>query len=316
MHLKERHADDSLPVVLVIDDAPEVHALLQVKLATEDISFLSARTGGDGVRLACEHAPAMILLDLDLPDIHGFDVLKALKDDSRTHTIPVIVLSADCRPEAKVRAFDLGAVDFVTKPFEFTELRVRVRSALRVHQLLQMLAQKAQIDGLTGLWNRMFFDRRWAEEHARNQRQGHALSVALIDVDHFKQINDTFGHPAGDVVLQGIARIILRESRASDLACRYGGEEFALLMPDADATAAMVVCERIRQAIERENQPRLQGRMVTVSVGVAGASSKSSVAPDDWVEVADRNLYAAKRGGRNQTAVTDLDTSQPLRISA
>lgn len=316
MQSKDRHADDLLPVVLVVDDAPEVHALLQVKLATEDISFLSARTGGDGVRLACEHAPAMILLDLDLPDIHGFDVLKALKDDSRTHTIPVIVLSADSRPEAKVRAFDLGAVDFVTKPFEFTELRVRVRSALRVHQLLQMLAQKAQIDGLTGLWNRMFFDRRWAEEHARNQRQGHALSVALIDVDHFKQINDTFGHPAGDVVLQTIARTIVRESRSSDLACRYGGEEFALLMPDADASAALVVCERIRNAIEQETFPRLDARKITVSIGVAGAGGRSTMTPEDWVETSDRNLYAAKRAGRNRIVMTDLDQNDTLRISA
>lgn len=316
MQSKDRHADEMLPVVLVVDDAPEVHALLQVKLATEDIAFLSARSGMDGVRLACEHAPAMILLDLDLPDINGFDVLKALKDDSRTHTIPVIVLSADSRPEAKVRAFDLGAVDFVTKPFEFTELRVRVRSALRVHQLLQMLAQKAQIDGLTGLWNRMFFDRRWAEEHARNQRQGHALSVALIDVDHFKQINDTFGHPAGDVVLQTIAKTIVRESRSSDLACRYGGEEFALLMPDADANAALVVCERIRQAIEQEAFPRLGGRHITVSIGIAGAGARSSTTPEDWVETADRNLYAAKRAGRNRIVVTDLDHNSTLRISA
>ncbi len=316
MQAKDRHADDMLPVVLVVDDAPEVHALLQVKLATEDISFLSARTGGDGILLACEHGPAMILLDLDLPDIHGFDVLKALKDDSRTHTIPVIILSGDSTPEAKVRAFDLGAVDFVTKPFEFTELRVRVRSALRVHQLLQMLAQKAQIDGLTGLWNRMFFDRRWAEEHARNQRQGHALSVALIDVDHFKQVNDTFGHPAGDVVLQTLARTIVRESRSSDLACRYGGEEFALLMPDADSSAALVVCERIRQAIEVETFPRLGGRNITVSIGIAGASAKSSTTPEDWVEMADRNLYAAKRAGRNRIVTTDLDQNGTLRISA
>lgn len=316
MQSRDRHADEMLPVVLVVDDAPEVHALLQVKLATEDISFLSARNGGDGIQLACEHTPAMILLDLDLPDIHGFDVLKALKDDSRTHTIPVIVLSADCRPEAKVRAFDLGAVDFVTKPFEFTELRVRVRSALRVHQLLQMLAQKAQIDGLTGLWNRMFFDRRWAEEHARNQRQGHALSVALIDVDHFKQINDTFGHPAGDVVLQTIARTIVHESRSSDLACRYGGEEFALLMPDADASAALVVCERIREAIEQEAFPRLDGRKITVSIGIAGAGSKSTLSPEEWVEMSDRNLYAAKRAGRNRIVMTDLDQHGTLRISA
>ena len=182
MNGKVSQFDETLPLVLIIDDAPEVHALLRSRLATEEICFVEAATGEEGLSLAQYRSPAMILLDIDLPGLNGFEVLKALKDDARTHTIPVIILSAECTPESKVRAFDLGAVDFVTKPFEFTELRVRVRSALRVHQLVQMLAQKAQIDGLTGLWNRMFFDRRWAEEHSRNQRQGHALSVALLGV--------------------------------------------------------------------------------------------------------------------------------------
>jgi diguanylate cyclase (GGDEF)-like protein len=316
MDTARRQIDETFPLVLVVDDAPEVHALLRAKLAQEEIAFESVTTGVDAVRMASTRSPAMILLDLDLPDVHGFDVLKTLKDEGSTHTIPVIVLSGDTSPDTKVKAFDLGAVDFVGKPFEFTELRVRVRSALRVHQLLQMLAQKAQIDGLTGLWNRMFFDRRWAEEHARNQRHGHAVSVALIDVDHFKQINDTFGHPAGDAVLQTLARTIVRESRATDLACRYGGEEFALVMPDADASAARVVCERIREAISRDALPRLNGHAVTVSIGLAGAGGRSPVGTEDWIDIVDKNLYAAKRGGRNRIEVTDVSEWTPLRISA
>jgi len=316
MNGKVSQFDETLPLVLIIDDAPEVHALLRSRLATEEICFVEAATGEEGLSLAQYRSPAMILLDIDLPGLNGFEVLKALKDDARTHTIPVIILSAECTPESKVRAFDLGAVDFVTKPFEFTELRVRVRSALRVHQLVQMLAQKAQIDGLTGLWNRMFFDRRWAEEHSRNQRQGHALSVALLDVDHFKQVNDTFGHPAGDSVLQALAKTIVRESRATDLACRYGGEEFALVMPDADVNAARIVCERIRLSIEADVLPRINGRVITVSIGIAGASERVSISAEEWVETADKNLYIAKRNGRNRCESTDMSGRPPLRMTA
>ncbi len=240
----------------------------------------------------------------------GLSVLRRLKEIPQTQHIPIIVLSGQQSPQDKVSAFDLGAVDYVTKPFELTELRVRIRSALRMQQLVQMLAQRAQIDGLTGLWNRTFFDRRWAEEHARCARHGHAMSVALLDLDHFKSVNDSFGHPAGDMVLNGVAKVLQRESRQSDLACRYGGEEFVLLMPDTPASDSTTVCERIRVAVEACRWPRFPMLRVTVSIGLAGASGAAPVSADQWVEATDHNLYSAKRAGRNRLVVTDL-TAHP-----
>ena len=198
---------------------------------------------------------------------------------------------------------DLGAVDYITKPFNLTELRVRVRSALKLHRLVQMLAQRAQIDGLTGLWNRAYFDRRWAEEVAKAGRHKHALSLAMLDIDHFKTINDTYGHPAGDVVLQGVARLIQRECRQEDVACRFGGEEFVLIMPGTGPADASNLCDRIRVSLQGTVWPRIPERTVTSSIGLAGSTVPGTLTPQSWLEHADRALYTAKQGGRNRLEV-------------
>ena len=303
------YTDDARPTVLIVDDSRDVHRLLKINLKNEDLEFISAHDGLEGLLAAQQYTPSLIILDLDLPALDGISVLKRLKEGAKTQQIPVIVLSGQQNPDDKVATFDLGAIDYVTKPFEMTELRVRVRSALRMQQLVQMLAQRAQIDGLTGLWNRTFFDRRWAEEHARCTRHGHPMSVALLDLDHFKSVNDNHGHPAGDMVLQSVAKILQRESRQSDLACRYGGEEFVLLMPDTATPDAASVCERIRHAVEATRWARLPNLRCTVSIGVAGCTGTCPVSPEQWVEEADRNLYTAKRSGRNQIVTADLSVA-------
>ena len=301
-----RPMDDSRPTVLIVDDSVDVHRLLRLNLKNEELEFISAYDGLEGLLAAQQYVPSLIILDLDMPSMDGVNVLKRLKECSKTQQIPVIVLSGQQNPADKVATFDLGAIDFVTKPFEMTELRVRVRSALRMQQLVQMLAQRAQIDGLTGLWNRTFFDRRWAEEHARCTRHGHPISVALLDLDHFKSVNDSHGHPVGDMVLQTVAKILQRECRQSDLACRYGGEEFALLMPDTRTEDAVSVCERVRDSVEQARWARIPGLQVTVSIGIAGCSGTCPISPEQWVEEADRNLYAAKRSGRNSIVSAEL----------
>jgi len=188
---------------------------------------------------------------------------------------------------------------------------VRVRAALRLSSLMRMLEQRAQIDGLSGLWNRAYFDERWNEEIERSRRHGRALSLAMIDLDHFKGVNDAHGHPAGDAVIQGVARLLKREIRASDVACRYGGEEFTLIMTDTDPEQAAALCERIRAALEQMTWTRHPARRVTLSCGVAGARTGVAIGAGDWLEAADDGLYAAKRGGRNQVSVTDLTPPTP-----
>jgi two-component system, cell cycle response regulator len=298
--------EEAKSLVLVIDDSPDVHRLLKARLRQEAVDLLHAENGPAGIKLATETSPVVILLDLDMPEMDGFEVLRALKDNPKTLEVPVIILSGLQSPQEKVTAFDLGAVDYITKPFDLTELRVRVRSALRMYRLLQMLSQRAQIDGLTGLWNRAYFQTRWSEEVSRSSRHNRPLSVAMFDADHFKSINDTYGHPAGDSVLQGIGKVLQREARTSDICARYGGEEFVVIMPDTAPNDAKVFCERVRTAIEAVAWPRHPERKVTCSIGIAGAAESVLLTPEQWIELADRNLYAAKKGGRNQSVLTDV----------
>lgn len=315
MQQRKSIPDDNRSRVLIVDDSPDLHQLLRVRLKHDELDFESAYNDEEGFEKAVTWQPELILLDLSLPGEDGLSLLRKLKEDARTRSIPVIVLSAHQAPRYKVAAFDMGAVDYVTKPFELIELRVRVRSALRMYQLVQMLAQRAQIDGLTGLWNRTYFDKRWNEEFSRCQRHGHALSMALLDIDYFKSVNDNYGHPMGDHVLQTIARILQQSTtRESDLACRYGGEEFVVVMPDTNAIEAAVVCERIRQAVAESRWPRTPDLRVTCSIGIVGASGPVNITAEQWVEMTDRNLYAAKNGGRNRVVVTDLAGTTTLHM--
>ncbi|MFZ4573705.1 MAG: diguanylate cyclase [Phycisphaerales bacterium] len=307
--VQHEYTPDAKPVVLVIDDSVDVHRLLRARLSQEELSFISAYSGAEGLVAAERMQPSLITLDLNMEGMDGFEVLKQLKAKSITQQIPVIILSTQASRDDKVKAFDLGAVDYIAKPFEFTELRVRVRSAIRVYQLVQMLAQKAKVDGLTGLWNRAFFDGRWTEEFARSSRYAQPLSVMLLDCDRFKSINDDFGHPAGDALLQGLARIIQRECRQTDLACRYGGEEFIVIMPSTGCEEATVLAERIRVGIEAATWPRHAQRKVTISIGVAGCSGAPALSAEAWIEVVDQNLYRAKKEGRNRVISSEIESA-------
>lgn len=206
MGLEANRHEEAQPVALVIDDSVDVHRLLRARLKPEGLELVQALSGPEGLTLAVSKPPSVVLLDLDMPEMDGFEVLRNLKENPATQHVPVIVLSGLQSPQDKVTAFDLGAVDYVTKPFDLTELRVRVRAALRLSQLLTMLSQRAQIDGLTGLWNRAHFDKRWPDEVSGCVRHGRALSMAILDMDHFKSVNDTYGHRPGTPSSRGWRR--------------------------------------------------------------------------------------------------------------
>lgn len=307
MRIEAANLESSRPLVLAIDDSVDVLRLLKNRLRHEALEFQTACSGREGMEMAKRLNPALILLDIELPDVDGFEILRQLKERSETVQTPVIMLSGLSSAHDKVTAFDLGAVDYVTKPFEVAELRVRIRAAIRTHLLLQMLSQRAQIDGLTGLWNRAYFDRRLTEELARCARHTRPMSLAMFDVDRFKHINDSYGHPAGDAVLTGLGSLLRREIRETDIPCRYGGEEFALIMPDTAPDDAVGVCERIRETFEQVAWPRHPDHSVTVSIGIVGTDRCGDQSPEFWVEAADRNLYAAKSTGRNRSVWTTIE---------
>ncbi len=299
------HDDPIRPRVLAIDDSDLVHRLLRARLRHERIDLQSVRTAADGLRVARETVPDLILLDIDLDDSDGFEVLAQLKADPATHDIAVIFVSASNETMDRVRGLDLGAVDFVGKPFDVTELRARVRSALRMQRLLRMLSQRAQLDGLTGLWNRAYLDDRLRKEVAGALRHGTPLSLILCDLDRFKSLNDTFGHPFGDEVLERAAAILVG-GRAQDVACRYGGEEFAVIVPAAHADEAAGVAERHRSRIEQVTWNERPSVRISASFGVADLSGlDGDPTPEKLVAAADAALYVAKTSGRNRVVCAE-----------
>jgi two-component system cell cycle response regulator len=290
--------------VLVIDDSPLMHRLLAGHLVEEGCQVRGALGPEEGLERAKSDPPDLILLDLVMSGGDGFEVLRRLKDEPATQNIPVIVVSGTNDVRGKVRAFDLGALDYVVKPFDRTELRARVRSALRLKRYHDLLASRSSVDALTGLWNREYFEKRIADEIASAGRYRRRFGLLLVDVDHFKQVNDTYGHPCGDRVLASVAEALQSALRAGDAACRYGGEEFALLLAESGRAEAAVVALRVR---ERVAALQLHGGGVpfkcTVSLGVACSddfSFPATLTRAAIVEAADRALYAAKHGGRDR----------------
>ena len=284
--------------VLIIDDSKPIHALVRARLAEEPIELHSAFDGESGINAALNLLPDLILLDVDMPTPDGFEVCRRLKDDPATMTIPIVFLTGMASTEQKIRGLELGALDYILKPFDPAELRARVRTSLRQKYLLDLLAKKAMIDGLTGLWNRIYFDQTLAAQLALFRRANYPCSVILADVDNFKLINDNFGHPTGDEALRAIAQILQSSCRIEDTVCRYGGEEFAILCPNTPAEKATILGERLREGISRLTMSyRRMPIPLTCSFGIA---DPATCGDRSVVEAADQALYRAKQEGRNR----------------
>jgi diguanylate cyclase (GGDEF)-like protein len=288
--------------VLIVDDSPDALALAKARLGKEGHELVCADGGKAGLAAAARERPDLILLDLDMPDMSGFDVCRALKADGELCMIPVIFLSGSGGAEDKVKGLDIGAVDYITKPFDVFELRARVNAALRTKHMEDLLIEHAKIDPLTGLANRRGLMERLQQEWARLQRHSGELSFIMGDVDHFKQVNDTHGHPAGDRALRQIAGAIAGQCRRTDLPCRYGGEEFAIIVPDETAPAAAELAERCRQAVANVRlSVGPETVWTTVSFGVADAAGAASL--EALIQGADEALYRAKQAGRNRVEI-------------
>jgi two-component system cell cycle response regulator len=291
------------PKVLMIDNAKMMHGAVKARLTADGLDFHSAFSGEEGLALALKIDPDVILLDVEMPAPNGFEVCRRLKDNPALANIPVIFLTGVSTTEEKVRGLNLGAIDYVTKPFDAAELQARVRASLRNKELLDLLSKKAMIDGLTGLYNRGYLNQRLVEEQAYVKRHGDPLSFVMLDVDHFKSINDAHGHGFGDAVLKEIAGVLQQLCRAEDIPCRYGGEEFGILARNTNATAALLFAERLRAGIEASTFTRgAISVSVTCSLGVADSCG----GVEGVVDRADQALYESKRDGRNRVTLFRL----------
>ncbi len=287
--------------ILVVDDDPMILRLVEARLRDLGVRVTSETSAERVADLVRREKPDLILLDVNMPVRSGFDIIRDLKQDPITYTIPVIFLTGMDEQTDKVKGFDLGAVDYVTKPFDPAELKARVRAALNTKDLLDLLTNQARIDGLTGLHNRRYFDEQIAVDLDAGRRYGHHVGLLMMDIDHFKLINDRFGHPRGDQVLKKVAAIIVDTCRSSDTPCRYGGEEFAVILPESTPERAFQAGKRLHAEI-RDSQELIEmlDHSVTVSVGTACVDPNANPNPATLIQKADRALYLAKKAGRDR----------------
>jgi two-component system cell cycle response regulator len=299
--------------ILVVDDSRTQLDRLEQVLRAEGYEVLTAADGREAIRKVKSESPDLVLLDMVLPDMDGREVLRIMKPQHAEHFMPVIMVSVRSDTATKVSGLRLGADDFLTKPFVDEEILARCAAMLRIKQLQEKLheaqrrlEEQSVTDALTGLKNRRFFDERLREEFGRAQRYGDHLSLIMLDLDHFKEVNDRHGHPAGDVVLREAGALIRGTIRDPDICARYGGEEFAVILPKTHMAGALVVAERIWRALGKKTYalpaPAAGGPatvQISASVGVSFYPAKDITSGDLLLRYADEALYEAKRAGRN-----------------
>jgi diguanylate cyclase (GGDEF)-like protein len=258
--------------ILLVDDVKQIHSAVSGLLCGEPVDIHSAFDGKYGLTLAASIRPDLILLDVEMPEMDGHETCKLLKADPTLFNIPVVFLSALSTTEQKVRGLDLGAVDYITKPFSPSELLARVRASLRTSRAIKMLEEHALIDFLTGLGNRAMFKQRLAAEISLRVRTKKSLSCIVVDVDDFQAINDAQGLPFADGVLQQIAHVLQNSLRMEDVPCRLGGDAFVIIAPNTETDDACRLAERIAQDLKQLKFTHLDGPVdLRCSVAVAPA---------------------------------------------
>jgi len=317
-------------VLLVDDQLIIVEAVRRMLADQEDIEFHFTTDAREAINCANELQPTVILQDLVMPEVDGFELIRRFRNEEMLAHVPIIVLSAREDPKLKAHGFAVGANDYLVKLPDKLELLARVRhhSNAHIHRLqrdqafrfLRESQQKlaaanvelqklAALDPLTGIANRRRFDETLVLEWQRGQREKTPLSLLMVDVDHFKHYNDSYGHPAGDLALKKVAAVLTENlKRPADLVTRYGGEEFAIILPETDSAGAMSVakdCLRHLENLKIENTKATPHRLLTMSIGVHTIVPHKPSTWQELVAAADRALYAAKAEGRNRVIKAD-----------
>lgn len=305
------------PRLLLVDDQ-SIHIQLLHELFRDECHIFIATSGQRALDICRDHPPDLILLDVEMPGMDGFEVCRRLMADPATRNIPVIFLTAHNDAQQETQGLELGAVDFIAKPINPAVVRARVRTHLTLKRQSDSMRRLAFLDGLTGVYNRRYFDQQFAIEAGRSLRSGAPLALVLIDIDCFKPYNDRYGHQAGDDCLRLVARCLKASfKRPADLFARYGGEEFVGVLPDTGLEAALALAgqmERSVRALELPHEASLVASQVTISAGVSAWEGERSGDAQALLEVADAWLYRAKHSGRGQVC-GGLGPPAPMRES-
>ena len=296
--------------ILIIDDSETVRAQIARELQSAALceQVFQASDGIEAFKLLLSTPIDLILCDIEMPRIDGFKLLGMISSNKKLQDIPVIMLTGRGEQELKVRLLGLGASDYVTKPFDASELVARVKVQLKIKTLQdelkrsnEMLKQLSNTDPLTHIFNRRYMMEMLTKEMQRAHRKGSHLSLVMIDIDHFKRVNDQYGHQAGDQVLLSIAALSQSDLRSYDFAARYGGEEFVLTLPETTHEDALLIAERLRQQIQAHTYTgQLRSLKTTASMGVATCPADFITSLPDLIREADEAMYRAKAAGRNR----------------
>ncbi|WP_045213153.1 diguanylate cyclase [Desulfonatronovibrio magnus] len=302
MNTTDSHEKNS---VLIVDDQPNnIHTL--GTLIKDDYKVMVTTSGSKALEIAqSDNPPDLILLDIMMPEMDGYEVCRRLKSNEQTNSIPVIFVTAMDSAEDEEKGFNLGAVDYISKPFNPTIVRARIKTHMNLKIKTDMLEKLSMQDGLTAIPNRRFFDESLSKEWSRCTRNGFPLSLLIMDIDNFKLYNDNYGHGAGDNCLIKVAGAIKNTlQRPTDMAARYGGEEFVVLLPETDAAGAVHVAQGLRKAVQGlgiTHQHSPTASVVTISVGASTHCLESPAKnKEQLLKWADEALYRAKEMGRNQ----------------
>jgi len=296
--------------VLVVEDSKTTRQLIirtlrEAKLADQ---IFEAENGLVALKVLTKKNIDLILCDMIMPQMDGFKFLMALQGHESSREIPVLFMSVKGEINQRVKALELGAWDFLTKPFEAVELIARTKVFLRIKSLqdrlknrIRVLEKLSIVDNLTGLYNKKYLFELLRREFQRSERHGMVISCLMMDVDHFKEVNDSYGHQIGDQVLKEIGAVLTEVVRGYDFAARYGGDEFTVVLPQQKTSnGTKSVAERIRNAVEGHVFLAIKGGIkVTVSIGAATFPGKGINNHEDLVNLADQSLYDAKKKGRN-----------------
>ena len=294
--------------IVVVDDDPAIRRLVRLFLRRAGYEILECTTGAEARAALWSESWNLAILDRRLPDMDGVVLAQELKANPDFRTRYVIMLTGEDEQEDKIEGLELGADDYITKPFQYPELLARIRAGKRIVDLQKELLETNKrlellsiTDGLTKLHNHRYLQDELARAFEESQRYDRPLSLAMIDIDHFKQFNDTYGHAVGDDVLKCAAKLYRESVRSTDVVARYGGEEFAVMMPETDLADGLAFAEKIREMIDTTPMETQIGPLhVTVSLGVASVPHSRIHSAKELIIAADKALYRAKRNGRNQ----------------
>lgn len=328
--------------ILLVDDHPENLVTLEAMLEGEDRNIVKARSGNEALDLLAKHEFAVVLLDVQMPEMDGFETAARMRNAKRSRHVPIIFLSAISADESQVfRAYEAGAVDYIFKPLDPAILTAKVDVFLQLYCQHLELEKKTKIllktierqeeykriieeqnrtlrelairDGLTGLYNHRHFQELLVREVERAKRYKDKICCMMMDLDYFKEVNDSHGHQYGDFVLRECTRLIADEIRSSDILARYGGEEFVLLLPNVDLVGARQVAEKIRKKLSQHNFSQADKRhALTISIGICCGNPERDLTGRDLLRYADKALYQAKEMGRNRVVVYSPDPTMEI----